>query len=260
MSHIAQEEAARPPSLAAIRGFTYTDPTQVFNRWLIPTYQRAFRWTGNRADSEQATADVFSSLLDRVALPAEVQLVNEQITDATLQALTRHWSDGYGVAMPQCTEIGAAEASGREHPPATLGALFVGLSAEMRLVLVLRFLRKRSLAAIGVQLRVGQDAARLTMISALTRVAVQIGLAPSWAGIGQEERVTAFVDDLVAGARPARFEADSRAWPAMVGATHVQAAIAGNDLPELRFVRLIEQRLDAGGERGRVTSPCTWFA
>ena len=41
--------------LAVIRGLTYFDVRQVFNRWLIPTYQTAFRWTGNRSDSEDAS-------------------------------------------------------------------------------------------------------------------------------------------------------------------------------------------------------------
>lgn len=181
-------------------------------------------------------------------------------TDAALAAVTRHWADRYGVATVQCSEIYAAEAVVLEKPASTLGALFDGLSAEMRLVLVLRFLRKRSLAAIGSQLGMGQRAAGSTMITALTRVAAGIGLPPAPAGIAQQEHVTRFVDDLVAGARPARFDVDPLVWSAMVGATHVQAAIAGSDLPERRFVRMIERRLRTVGERRSVTSFRIWSA
>jgi len=260
MSLVSREDAAHNlPSLAVIHGLTYTDPAQIFNRWLVPTYQMAFRWTGSRIDSEEATAEVFSNLLVSLALPAEVRMVNGQINEAALRAVTRHWSDRYGVRRVQCSAIYRAEAV-LEQPPSTLDALFDGLSAEMRLILVLRFLRKRSLAAIGAQLRMRQDAAGSTMISALTYVTEGIGLPPEPAGIAQEECVTAFVDELIAGARPRRFDVDPRAWPALVGATHVQAAIAGNDLPERRFVGMIERRLRTAAERTRVTSLRNWSA
>jgi len=257
MSFIARDDAAPcVPSLAVIRGLTYTDSAQIFNRWLIPTYRTAFRWMGTRLDTEDATAAVFSSLVVPLPLPAEVRLVDEQVNEAALRAVTRYWSDGYYVARVQCSEIQAAEAALR--PASTLSALFEGLSAEMRLVLVLRFLRKRSLAAIAAQLGMRQAVARSTMITALTLIGERIGLAHMPPGIAQQECVTAFVDDLIAGAQPQRFVVEPPAWPAMVGATHVQAAIAGNDLPERRFVMMIERRLRTAEERGCVTRLRNW--
>jgi DNA-directed RNA polymerase specialized sigma24 family protein len=259
MSYLAREDAApRPPSLEVIRGLTYTDSAQIFNRWLIPTYRTAFRWMGTRLDTEHATADVFSSLLISLPLPAEVRLVDEQVNEAALRAVTRYWSEGYQVGRVQWSEIHAAEAL--LQPASTLSALFEGLSAEMRLVLVLRFLRKRSLAAIAAQLGMRQAVARSTMITALTGIAERIGLAHMPAGIAQHEGVTAFVDDLIAGSPPQRFVVEPPAWPALVGATHVQAAIAGNDLPERRFVSTIERRLRSAEERRCVTRPRSWSA
>jgi hypothetical protein len=214
---------------------------------------------GNRLDAEDATAGVFSSLVVPLVLPADVRLVDEQINDAALRAMTRHWSDRYDVGRVQCSQIYPAEAVWEQAPP-TLSALFSGLSAEMRLLLVLRFLRKRSLAGIAGQLGMRQDVAGSTMITALTHIANRIGLPPEPAGIAQEERVIAFVDDLIAGAQPLRFDVDPRAWPALVGATHVQAAIAGNDLPERRFVGMIERGLRSAGERRRVTTIRSWSA
>jgi hypothetical protein len=243
-----------------IRGLTYTDPAQIFNRWLVPIYQTAFRWMGNSADSEDVTAALVRGPMGRLTLPAEVQFVNEQITDATLRAMKRHWSERYGVPAVQCSAIHAAEAALLERPPSTLGALFDGLSAEMRLVILLRFLRKRSLAAIGAQLGMCRAAARSTMVTALMRVAERIGLARAPGGIAQEERVAAFVDALVAGVRPARFFVDWWEWSAMVGATHLQAAIAGNDLPDARFVRAIELQLRTASEQSPVTSLRIWSA
>jgi hypothetical protein len=259
MSYIAREGAAqRLPSLAVIRGLNYTDSAQILNRWLIPTYRTAFRWMGTRLDTEDATADVFTSLVIPLPLPAEVPFVDEQVQEAALRAVTRYWSEGYQVARVQWSEIHAAEAALR--PVSTLSALFEGLSPEMRLVLVLRFLRKRSLAAIATQLGVRQAAARSTMIAALTGIAERIGLACIPAGIAQQECVTAFVDDLIAGAPPERFVVEPPAWPALVGATHVQAAIAGNDLPERRFVTMIERRLRTAEERKGVTRLRSWSA
>jgi sigma-70-like protein len=257
MSYIAREDAApRLPLLGVIRGLTYTDSAQIFNRWLIPTYRTAFRWMGNRLDTEDATADVFLNVV--IPLPAEVPLVDEQVNEAALRAVTRYWSEGYQVARFQWSEIHSAEAALR--PASTLSALFEGLSAEMRLVLVLRFLRKRSLAAIAAQLGMRQAVARSTMIAALTRIAERIGLAHIAPEIAQQERVTAFVDDLIAGSPPQRFVVEPPAWPALVGATHVQAAIAGNDLPERRFVRMIERRLRTVEERRHVTHLRSWSA
>ena len=259
MSHSALEDAApRPPSLSVIDGLKYTGRAQIFNRWLIPTYRTAFRWMGTRLDAEEATAEVFSGLVLTLALPAEVRLVDEQVNDAALLAVTRFWSDRYDVRRVQWSEICAAEAVWR--PTSTLDTLFEGLSAEMRLVLVLRFLRKRSLAAIAAQLGIRQAGARSTMITALTNIAERIGLPPEPAGVAQEECVTAFVDGLIAEARPVRFGVDPQAWPALVGATHVQAAIAGNDLPQRRFVRMMERRLRTAEERGIVTSLRIWSA
>jgi Sigma-70, region 4 len=259
MSSIAHEDAAaRLPLLTVIRGHTYTDSAQIFNRWLIPTYQTAFRWIGTRLETEAATAQVFNDVAISLPVPAEVQLVDEQVIEAALRVVTKYWSDGYGVATVQSSEIRGVEAVLR--PASTSSALFEGLSPEMRLVLVLRFLRKRSLAAIAAQLGIRQAVARSTMITALTRIAERIGLAHMPREMNQLERVTAFVDGVIAGATPLRFVVEPPAWPAMVGATHIQAAIAGNDLPERRFVTMIERRLRTGEERKRVTRLRSWSA
>src|SRR5579864_780099 len=98
MSHSALEDAApRLPSLSVIDGLKYTGRAQIFNRWLIPAYRTAFRWMGTRLDAEEATADVLSGLVLALALPAEVRLVDEQVNNAVLRAVTRFWSDRYDV-------------------------------------------------------------------------------------------------------------------------------------------------------------------
>jgi len=68
------------------------------------------------------------------------------------------------------------------------------------------------------------------------------------------------VGDLVARRRPLRFEAAPGAWAALLAATHVQAAIAGNDLPRVRFVRSLEGLADANRFNPHVTPSRIWIA
>src|ERR1700674_1789052 len=60
-----------PPVLSVIRGLTYIEQCQVFNRWFLPTYQTSFRWTGNRSDAEDATSWVFMKAIGHVRLGRE---------------------------------------------------------------------------------------------------------------------------------------------------------------------------------------------
>jgi hypothetical protein len=240
--------------LAVVRGLTYTNCSQVFKRWLMPTFRTSFRWTGNRADSEDATTSVFLNVGDHLRLPELVQVVDDHVLDLTLEAVTRHWFDRYGIAG-----VGPADVSGPE-AAIPIDSLFEDLTAEMRLLLVLRFLRRRSPEAIAAQLRVRPEAARRRILAALAGVAQRIGLPPPSSESPQVSAVSAYVDDIVARRRPARFEVNPEAWPAMIAAGHIQAAIAGNDLPGKGFIRSLESRLEERSGRGVVTRPRIWSA
>ncbi len=208
----------QPPALSVIRGLTYFEECQVFNRWFLPTYQASFRWTGNRSDAEDATTWVFMNAVGTVHLPELVNVVDDMVADATLEAASRHWCDRYGVVRLRCAEIHAFEAGLAGRAPSTLDSLVEGLSAEMRLVIVLRFLRKRNMSAIATQLGVR---------------------------------------------RPLRFEATPSAWAALLAATHLQAAVAGNNLPTARFVRSLEESFEAHRmttSRRHVTNLRIWSA
>jgi hypothetical protein len=240
--------------LAVVRGLTYTALPQVFNRWVMPTYGSTFRWTGSRADSEDVTRRVFEDVADNVRLPELVEVVDDLVVDTALAAIARHWVDGYGIARIRPAEIRASEAT----PPLQL--LFDDLTAEMRLVLVLRFLRRRSPATIAAQLRIGTEMAERRIIAALARVANRLGVPTASGETPQTSYVSAYIDEIVAGRRPIRFEVQSNAWPALIGAGHIHAAIAGNDLPTLGFVRSLQRRLVESSERRLVTAPRIWSA
>jgi RNA polymerase sigma-70 factor (ECF subfamily) len=252
------------PSLTVIRGLTYHARSQVFSRWFLPVYRASFRWTGNRSDAEDATTWVFMNALGQVHLPELVTVVDELATDATLEAASRHWCDRYGVVRLRCAEIYAFEAGLAGRSALTLEALVEGLSAEMRLVIILRFLRKRTLSAIATQLGVPVKTADVLLHTALSWVAERMGLDVAEQGDhAQAGRVAAFVCDLIARRRPMRFEAAPPAWAALLAATHLQAAVAGNDLPAARFVRSLEESFEAHRitrSRRYVTSLRIWSA
>jgi len=239
--------------LAVVHGLTYTYWSQVFERWLMPAYRTSFRWTGNRADSEDATAWVLLNMADRLQLPELVEVVDDRVLDLALEAVTRHWVERYGYQPVRCAEMFASEAT------APLDTFFHGLTAEMRLLLVLRFLRQRSPEAIAAQFRIGHEEARRRILVALARVAQRIGFPPVSSESPQVAHVSAYIDDIIARRRPARFEVAPEAWPLLVAAGHIQAAIAGNDLPVKGFIRSLE-RLEQRSERRLVTRPRIWSA
>jgi hypothetical protein len=224
------------PALSVVAGLTYREPSQVFNRWLLPVYQHSIRWTGNRLDAEDATAWVMTNEVSRLDLPELVPVVDERLAAMTRDAIGRHWSERYGVSQLRCASIHAIEAA----PPHAFDSLLDGLSADERLGIVLRFLRMRTLSAIATQLGISAGAGANLLYRGLSKVAARLGIDADPGDLGQVTEVVLFVSDVVARRRPLRFEASPSAWAAVLAATHIQAAIAGNDLPRLRFVRTLE--------------------
>ena len=224
--------------LAIIRGLTYTSSAQVLNRWLVPTYRSLFRWTGNRADAEDTTTWTLLNVADHLRLPELVEVVDGHVADAAVEAVRRHWRDRYGVSWSNVGEIAISDST------PTLDSLVQGLSAEMRLVLVLRFVRRRSPAAIATQLRIRPEAATSRTIVALGLVARRFGFPQGAGEPAQLDEVSMYVADLVAKRRPVRFGVSPPAWLAMLAAGHVQAAITGNDLPTRRFMRSLECKVE----------------
>lgn len=226
--------------LAVVRGLTYTSFGQVCNRWIVLIYGASFRWTGNRVDAEDATSWIFNSVARNLRLPELVQVVDDLVLDASIDAIAHHWSARYGVDRLRGLSIDAPQA------PTSLESLVDGLTAEMRLVLVLRFLRRRSMAEIAAQLGVSHRAARSQLVDALADVAGNIGLRSVSSGHTQPAEVSLFVDEIVARRRPTRFDLAPEAWPSLVAACHIQAAIPGNTLPSRAFVRALEDRATRG--------------
>ena len=249
-----------PPALSVVAGLTYRERSQVFNRWLLPAYQTSVRWTGNRLDAEDTTTWVLVREIGRLDLPELVQVVDERLAETTLEAVGRHWSELYGISTLRCASIQATEGASVGQPALSFDALTERLTADQHLVIVLRFLRRRTLTSIATQLRVPAAASANMLFRALSGVAARLGLDPDPTDPTQVDQVAAFVGDLVARRRPLRFEAAPGAWAALLAATHVQAAIAGNDLPRVRFVRSLEGLADTNRFNPLVTPSRIWMA
>jgi hypothetical protein len=103
------------------------------------------------------------------------------------------------------------------------------------------------LGQIASQLSIAPQAAAILMFRALDSIGAEMGLGQTLAVPSQAAEVAAFVDHIVTRRRPPRFQAAASSFPALLAATFVHAAIAGNDLPRARFVRSLEDALSLGG-------------
>src|SRR5712692_3754217 len=206
------------PALTVIAGLTYREKSQVFNRWLLPAYQVSMRWTGSRLDAEDATTWVLVNAMSRLRLPELVQVVDEVLAETTLEAVGRHWSERYGISPLRCSSIHATEAALVGRPALSFDALTARLTADQRLVIVLRFLRKRTASSIATQLGLGPGACANLLYRALSDVAGRLGLDADHSDLAHVNQVAAFVGDLVARRRPFRFEAAPGTWAALLAA------------------------------------------
>jgi len=241
-----QSMGSSEPFLRVLAGHTYREPLQVFGRCLMPVYQTSYRWTGNRLDAEDATAWVFINEFRRLDLPRTVMAVEDQLIEATVEAIGKHWTERYGVSRLRWSAFHAVEVAAPWRSTLSLRALLDPLPGDLRLVIVLRFLRRRSVGQIAAQLGVGPPEAAILIFTALGMIGVEMGLGPSLDDTSQAREVETFVEHLVSRRRPQRFEANAATFQALLAATCVHASIAGNDLPRARFVRSLEDQVTSG--------------
>lgn len=232
-----------PPRLEVLSGHTYREASDIFNRCLMPVYQTAYRWTGNRADAEDTTSWVIRHALRDLELPRAVAAVDQALIEATTDAIGRHWSERYGISPLRWSAFHAAEVAAPWRSTLSLRALLDALPGDMRLVIVLRFLRRRSMGQVATQLCMTSHAGAILLFRALTLIALELGFEVSGEDAAQAPLLANFVDHLVTRRQPPRFEATPATFNAMLAATHVHACIAGNDLPQSRFVRSLQQAL-----------------
>jgi hypothetical protein len=236
------------PKLSVVGGRIYTDWHQVTRRWLMPMYQLAFRWTGNADDSEDVSLRALREGLWASPLPAALPSVDGVMSRVAVRALGRHWLERYGIREAgRDIAVRARDAPDRATPG--LGELSQDLCELPRLVLVLRFVRRRSVASIAAQVGESPESTRDALFEGLGTVACTLGLADESPSEKQRCAVEHFVDALVAGMPPRRNQVVAPAWPAVAAAAHIQAAITGNNLARPEFIRLAEEGFEPAFEQ-----------
>src|SRR5260370_18411063 len=75
----------------------------------MPVYQASSRGTGTRLDAEDVTTWVFVNAFGRLALPRPVPAVDDELIEATVQAIGRHWRERYGISSPRWSALHAGE-------------------------------------------------------------------------------------------------------------------------------------------------------
>ncbi len=240
-----------PALFEVVGGLVYTDRLAVFNRWFVPTYKLAFRWTGNELDAQDVASGVVRTVIADGPLPADVATVEASIESATLWGIRDHWSGRYG--MPSAATVTGG-------PGLAFNDLVSSLDGELHRVVVLRVLRHIANSSVAAQLQIAPAKAEMILVRALLKIAVKLGLPGGALEPHQVASVATFAEDLIRKRRPLRFEASSGAWAALVAACHLQASITGNDLPAARYTS--HQRHVALGQRvrRRVTALRIWSA
>src|SRR4029077_11075408 len=198
-------------------------------------------------DAEDVTNWVFINEFRRLDLPRSVPAVDDQLLESTVHAIGKHWTERYGISSLRWSALHAGEVATPWRSTLSLRALLDPLPGELRLVTVLRFLRGRTVSQIAAQLDTSPQAAAILIFKALAEIGAEIGFGPARDDTSQAGEVATFVHNLITRRRPPRFEATPNTFQALLAATCVHAAIAGNALPRARFVRALEEGLNWGG-------------
>lgn len=222
-----------------VSGLIYTDPRPVITRRLSAVYQIAFRWTGSTPDAEQVVLEAFAAAFQDTSWPAPVRALDARLENAAFYALDGHWFDRHRVGATR-HDIEECERLASGVPP-RLESLFEDLTARKRLMLLLRFVRRRPLAAIAAQLGETRDDAATGLVEALAQVSRRLPL-DTGARPAAAERVMTFVDAIVRGRRPPPASVDRGDWPLLAAAAHVQAGIAGKNLMRPALIEEVDER------------------
>jgi len=198
-------------------------------------------------DAEDVTTWVFINEVTRLDLPRSVPAVDDQLIEATVHSIGKHWTERYGISSLRWSALHAGEVAAPWRSTLSLRALLDPLPGELRLVTVLRFLRRRTVNQIAAQLGTSPPAAAVLIFKALGEIGAEMGFGPAREDISQAGEVATFVDNLITRQRPMRFEATPASFQALLAATCVHAAIAGNDLPRARYVLSLQEAFTWGG-------------
>jgi RNA polymerase sigma-70 factor (ECF subfamily) len=165
---------------------TEGDWETVYRDHVVPVFRYVYARTGNRADAEDVTSQVFERALPRLRLRASIGEVRNYLLVTSRTVLADHWATRYGVQTaelddervslavitPGGSDVAGTQTTHRAHE------LLGRLPENYRRVLELRFLRGCSVRETAHEMGISVANAKVLQWRALRRAA-QLEEAPA---------------------------------------------------------------------------------
>jgi RNA polymerase sigma-70 factor (ECF subfamily) len=170
-----QPEYGEAPLLKVVPSREVATWEVVYREHVVPVYRYAFARTGNRADAEDVTAQVFLRALPRLRLAASSGEIRAYLLTTARSVLAEHWGHHYGMAAEPLDDERLAgaprEESRSDDDVRRAQAVLSRLPERYRQVLELRFLSGMSLKETARELGVSLGNAKVLQLRALRKAA-----------------------------------------------------------------------------------------
>jgi RNA polymerase sigma factor (sigma-70 family) len=149
---------------------------EVYREHVGPVYRYCYARTGNRADAEDITAQVFLRALPRLRLRAAPAEIRSYLMATSRSMLAEHWTLHYGcelgleereIAQPEA----AVEVAGADAGVSRAARVLAALPEHYRRILELRFLRGYSVRETAKEMDITVANAKVLQHRALRRAA-----------------------------------------------------------------------------------------
>jgi RNA polymerase sigma-70 factor (ECF subfamily) len=147
---------------------------EVYREHVGPVYRYVYARTGNRADSEDITAQVFLRALPRLRLRASAGEIRSYLMTTARSVLAEHWTLHYGAPVDLLAEDVAQPEAPVERPGVDPGVhraarVLAALPEHYRRILELRFLRGYSVRESAKEMGITVTNAKVLQHRALRR-------------------------------------------------------------------------------------------
>ena len=173
-------------ALKVLYGHTYDDWETIYEDNVVGFYKLVYRQVGNRPDAEDLVAEIFTSALPHIDLPASVGKVRAYLVATARTVIADHWRRHHRV--PLCDipieavdnpSIEAEVDDSRVARVARVHRLLQRMPDNFRRVLELRFLRGYSVRETADEMGISVSNAKVMQFRALQRAATMVEEADS---------------------------------------------------------------------------------
>ncbi|MBV8952275.1 MAG: sigma-70 family RNA polymerase sigma factor [Actinobacteria bacterium] len=167
-------EASGTPRLHSLGADRYPDWEAVYLDNVERVYRLMFGRTGNRADAEDLTAEVFQAALLPLRISASRGEVRAYLLATARTVLASHWRRHYAAEVTTIDperDLTDVEPAVRSDAPKRVNAVLAALPDRYRRILELRFLESSSLREAAREMNVSLTNAKVLQHRALHRAA-----------------------------------------------------------------------------------------